>query len=210
MLAAPCPRGCALPPREARLTLGLPEGRKQTLCGARRATPTPRGAGRRRPGASSRPARPEGAGPGGHLLPAPTPTLRNATWPPKRSGGNLGSGESARGQEVARCSSPRAFPERLLCAPRRRRGPVQRGEVPQKLTFVGPLPAPHLPPAVRWFPSHQEETEARSARGFHCSFRWKTADNYMLPHQELTSCRNSGTSVQQAGCCNGVGLCTLT
>lgn len=52
----------------------------------------PRGACRRQRGASPRPPRPEGAGPRGHLLPAPTPTLRNAKWPPKRSGGNPASG----------------------------------------------------------------------------------------------------------------------
>lgn len=146
------PRGLTSDPLSSpRSFLALPHppgGRKQTLCGARRATPTPRGAGRRRPGASSRPPRPEGAGPGGHLLPAPTPTLRNATWPPKRSGGNRGSGESAWGQEVARSSTRRAFPERLLCAPRGEWGPLPRGEIVQRLTFVRPLPPPDLPPAV--------------------------------------------------------------
>ncbi|XP_040302729.1 uncharacterized protein LOC121012037 [Herpailurus yagouaroundi] len=208
MLAAPCPGDCALPQREARLTLGWPEGRKQTLCGARRATPTSRGAGCRRPGASSRPPLPEGAGPGGHLLPAPTPTLRNATWPLRRSGGNPASGESAWGQEVAHSSFRRAFPERLLCARRWECGPLRRGEVMQNLTRVGTLePPPHLPPAVELFPLHREETEARLVRGFPPSCSVHSGGRL-----QTTTCPSPGADCFTAtlGCCNGVSLCTLT
>lgn len=58
----------------------------------------------------------------------------------RAGGGAVGPGlqESARGQEVARSSFRRAFPERLLCAPRWGWGAAgpQRVRVPDLCKFV--------------------------------------------------------------------------